>query len=60
MTISAKYDADTDFVPVTTTDIVKGRFDFLSTALWHQLKIDLTGDWESQGYEITVKADGVN
>jgi hypothetical protein len=60
MTITAKYDADGSYVAVTSTAINKGRFDFLSTALWHTLKIDLTGDWESSSYEITVQSDGVN
>jgi hypothetical protein len=60
MTITAKYDADSAYVPVTSTAINKGRFDFLSTALWHTLKIDLTGDWEASSYEITVQSDGVN
>jgi hypothetical protein len=60
MTISAKYNAQDAFTVVTSTAINKGRFDVLSTALWHSVKLDFTGDWEMQGFDIELSGDGVN
>lgn len=57
-TISAKYDADDSFVTATTSTLDRGKFDFLSSAMWHKVKIDLTGDWELQGFDVDLKADG--
>jgi hypothetical protein len=60
LTLTAKYDADSAFTAVTSTTMVKGRFDVLSTALWHKVKLDFTGDWEMQGFDVDLAPDGVN
>jgi hypothetical protein len=58
LTVSAKWEPTDSFSQVTTSDIYNGRFDFLSSALWHRFAFELTGDWEMPAIELTLIQDG--
>lgn len=59
MTLYAKYTQTASYSTVTTVDIYSGRFEVLSSALWHQIKIDMTGDWEIPSVDVIATTDGV-
>jgi hypothetical protein len=59
MTLYAKYTQTASYDTVTTVDIYSGRFEVLSSALWHQIKIDMTGDWEIPSVDVIATTDGV-
>lgn len=59
ITVSAKWDANDDWEEViTASPLDRGKFDILTSALYHRFTIDLTGDYEIQGYEIDINEDG--
>lgn len=58
ITIYAKYLTDEPFTLVETRGIEDGNFYFLSSALWHQFVIEMTGDYEIQGFELEASVDG--
>lgn len=59
-TIDYGYDNDygDDFTQKGSYSLIGGKYDFMHSARWHQVKINFTGDYEIVGATVYIETDG--